>query len=169
MQGIGDFVLAYQCLRLAVSADNAHSEAHNNLAVLELRRGEIERAKALFRAAADLNPQSYEPHFNMASLCHSVSGLQNVAFWCGWIVLLCHGCLVFVVVCLDGVVMLWLLSVCCCVSVWCSYAVADYCLLHCGCLVFVVLWMDCVVLLWLLRVCCTLAGWCFLWCLLRCG
>ena len=74
--GMGDMVMAYQCLRLAVSADNGHAEAYNNLGVLELRRGEVERAKALFRTSADLNPNSYEPNYNQASLNHSLGNLQ---------------------------------------------------------------------------------------------
>ena len=77
MQGVGDMVMAYQCLRLAVSANNGHSESYNNLAVLELRRGEVERAKSLFRTASDLNPNAYEPHYNQASLNHSVIHFAN--------------------------------------------------------------------------------------------
>ena len=73
--------MAYQCLRLAVAADNGHAEAYNNLAVLELRRGDVERANSLFRTAADLNPHSYEPHYNQASLSHSVS-LLPLAYNC---------------------------------------------------------------------------------------
>lgn len=34
--------LAYQCLRLALAADNDHAEAYNNLGVLELRKGGME-------------------------------------------------------------------------------------------------------------------------------
>ena len=74
--GVGDMVMAYQCLRLAVAADNGHAEAYNNLGVLELRRGEVERAKSLFRTSADLNPSSYEPNYNQASLNHSLGNLQ---------------------------------------------------------------------------------------------
>ncbi|CAL8078674.1 unnamed protein product [Calicophoron daubneyi] len=36
---IGDLKLAYQCLRIALAYDNNHSEAYNNLGVIEERRG----------------------------------------------------------------------------------------------------------------------------------
>lgn len=42
LQGVGDMKLAYQCLRLALGADNDHAEAYNNLGVLELRKGSME-------------------------------------------------------------------------------------------------------------------------------
>lgn len=34
-QGLGDNILAYQCFKLAVTIDNNHAEAYNNLGVLE--------------------------------------------------------------------------------------------------------------------------------------
>ncbi len=40
---IGDTNLAQQCLRLALAADNSHAEAFNNLAVLEIRRGNVDQ------------------------------------------------------------------------------------------------------------------------------
>nr|CAB3267347.1 tetratricopeptide repeat protein 8 [Phallusia mammillata] len=75
--GIGDNTMAYQCLRLALSANNGHAEAYNNLAVLELQRGDFERAKALFRSAAELAPMSYEAHYNQATLAEAVGDLQS--------------------------------------------------------------------------------------------
>lgn len=75
--GIGDNVLAFQCLRLAVTLNNNHAEAYNNLAVLELRQGDVERAKALLNTACDLAPHSYEPHYNQATLCESLGDLQS--------------------------------------------------------------------------------------------
>ena len=44
---------AQQCFRLAVSLDPAHSEAWNNLAVLEMRRGNDEQVWLLIGAAED--------------------------------------------------------------------------------------------------------------------
>lgn len=41
--GIGDVSWAQQCLRLAVSLEPAHAEAWNNLAVLEMRKGNDEQ------------------------------------------------------------------------------------------------------------------------------
>ena len=72
-KGVGDNVLAYQCLRLTIATDNGHAEAYNNLAILELRKGDVERAKALLRSAAEYAPHTYEPHFNQATLSESVS------------------------------------------------------------------------------------------------
>uniref|UniRef100_F6Y677 Tetratricopeptide repeat protein 8 n=2 Tax=Ciona intestinalis TaxID=7719 RepID=F6Y677_CIOIN len=75
--GIGDNNLAYQCLRLAIAADNGHTEAYNNLAVLELRRGDVERAKSLLRSAAELAPHAYEHHYNLATLAENAGDLQT--------------------------------------------------------------------------------------------
>ena len=43
LQGIGDTNLALQCFRLALVSNNHHTEAYNNLAVLEMRRGLVEQ------------------------------------------------------------------------------------------------------------------------------
>jgi tetratricopeptide repeat protein 8 len=34
--------LAYQALRMALSANNDHAEAYNNLGVLEMKKGRLE-------------------------------------------------------------------------------------------------------------------------------
>jgi len=34
--------MAYQCFRMALASDNDHSEAYNNLGVLETRKGRVE-------------------------------------------------------------------------------------------------------------------------------
>jgi len=34
--------LAYQCFRLALSNNNDHAEAYNNLGVLEMRKGHVD-------------------------------------------------------------------------------------------------------------------------------
>ncbi|KAI7804324.1 tetratricopeptide repeat protein 8 isoform X2 [Triplophysa rosa] len=75
--GIGDLTLAYQCFKLALAFHNNHSEAYNNLAVLELRRGRIEQAKAFLQTAASLSPHMYEPHFNYATLSDKLGDLQS--------------------------------------------------------------------------------------------
>ena len=75
--GIGDSLLAYQCLNLAITLDNNHSEAYNNLAVLELRHGDVDKAKSLFQTACELTTHSYEPHFNQATLFDSQGDLQS--------------------------------------------------------------------------------------------
>ncbi|ROI37401.1 Tetratricopeptide repeat protein 8 [Anabarilius grahami] len=75
--GIGDLTLAYQCFKLALAFNNNHGEAYNNLAVLELRKGRIEQAKAFLQTAASLSPHMYEPHFNFATLSDKVGDLQS--------------------------------------------------------------------------------------------
>ncbi|XP_043929794.1 tetratricopeptide repeat protein 8 [Protopterus annectens] len=75
--GIGDLTLAYQCFKLAVANNNDHAEAFNNLAVLEMRKGHVEQARALLQTAAGLAPHLYEPHFNFASISEKVGDLQS--------------------------------------------------------------------------------------------
>lgn len=53
-QGIGDLTLAYQCFKLTLAFNNNHSEAYNNLAVLELRRGRIEQVREWDRVHVSL-------------------------------------------------------------------------------------------------------------------
>lgn len=100
LQGIGDVTLAYQCFKLALTFNNDHAEAYNNLAVLELRKGRVEQvriicslimqfysnclvssllmvaslmqSKALLQTAASLAPHMYEPHFNLCILSEKV-------------------------------------------------------------------------------------------------
>ncbi|XP_071963658.1 tetratricopeptide repeat protein 8-like [Antedon mediterranea] len=75
--GIGDTNLGYQCFRLAISSNNDHAEAYNNLGALELRKGRIEQARAFFQSAQSLSPHMFEPHFNYASLCDQIGDLQS--------------------------------------------------------------------------------------------
>ncbi|XP_069049261.1 tetratricopeptide repeat protein 8 isoform X1 [Lepisosteus oculatus] len=75
--GIGDLNLAYQCFKLALANNNDHAEAYNNLAVLELRKGRVEQAKAFLQTASSLAPHMYEPHFNFAALSDKVGDLQS--------------------------------------------------------------------------------------------
>ena len=74
---IGDTSLAYQCFRLALTADHNHAEAFNNLGVLEMRRGKVEQARAFFVTAASLSPHLFEPNFNTASLSEKTGDLQT--------------------------------------------------------------------------------------------
>ncbi|KAM8913234.1 tetratricopeptide repeat protein 8 isoform 1-T1 [Spinachia spinachia] len=75
--GIGDLTLAYQCFKLALTNNNDHAEAYNNLAVLELRKGRIEQSKAFLQTAASLAPHMYEPHFNLSILSEKIGDLQG--------------------------------------------------------------------------------------------
>ncbi|XP_059675330.1 tetratricopeptide repeat protein 8 isoform X4 [Gavia stellata] len=75
--GIGDLNLAYQCFRLTLVNNNDYAEAYNNLAVLEMRKGHIEQARALLQTASSLAPHMYEPHFNFAILSEKIGDLQR--------------------------------------------------------------------------------------------
>ncbi|KAL4613162.1 tetratricopeptide repeat protein 8 isoform X1 [Arapaima gigas] len=75
--GIADLTLAYQCFKLALANNNDHAETYNNLAVLELRRGRVEQAKAFLQTACSIAPHMYEPHFNLATLSDKVGDLQS--------------------------------------------------------------------------------------------
>uniref|UniRef100_A0A2I3N488 Tetratricopeptide repeat domain 8 n=1 Tax=Papio anubis TaxID=9555 RepID=A0A2I3N488_PAPAN len=75
--GIGDTNLAHQCFRLALVNNNHHAEAYNNLAVLEMRKGHVEQARALLQTASSLAPHMYEPHFNFATISDKIGDLQR--------------------------------------------------------------------------------------------
>ncbi|KAM9646008.1 tetratricopeptide repeat protein 8 [Trichechus inunguis] len=75
--GIGDMNLAHQCFRLALVNNNNHAEAYNNLAVLEMRKGHLEQARALLQTASSLAPHLYEPHFNFATVSDKIGDLQR--------------------------------------------------------------------------------------------
>ena len=42
-QAVGSVSMAYQCFKLSLTANNSHSEAYNNLGVIEWRRGRGEQ------------------------------------------------------------------------------------------------------------------------------
>ncbi|OXA61828.1 tetratricopeptide repeat protein 8 [Folsomia candida] len=75
--GLSDTTWAAQCFRLAISCDNNHSEAYNNLGVLEARKGNHEGAVAFFKTASSLSPLMFEPLYNQAKIADSVGDLQN--------------------------------------------------------------------------------------------
>ncbi|XP_054828672.1 tetratricopeptide repeat protein 8 isoform X3 [Eublepharis macularius] len=75
--GIGDTSLAFQCFKLALTNNNDHAEAYNNLAVLEMQKGRIEQARVFLQTASSLAPHMYEPHFNIAVLSDKVGDLQR--------------------------------------------------------------------------------------------
>lgn len=62
--GIGDLGLAYQAFKIAVSVDANHAESYNNLGVLELRKGNLEQARANFQLAESLADFMFEPSYN---------------------------------------------------------------------------------------------------------
>lgn len=62
---------------MALAADPQHAEAMVNLGVLEMRRGNVEAARASFRSAARLAPHLYEAQFNGALLAYKVGQFQE--------------------------------------------------------------------------------------------
>ena len=75
--GIGDLGLAYQACKVAVSVDGNHGESFNNLGVLELRKRNLEQARASFDTAAQMAPHLFEPAYNGALLAYKVGDLQQ--------------------------------------------------------------------------------------------
>ena len=63
---LSDINVAYQGFKVATSIDPAHSEALNNLAVLEGRRNQPDAAKTLYYMSIESNDNQFEGHFNLA-------------------------------------------------------------------------------------------------------
>ena len=77
VQALGDLNQAYQCLRLALSLQNEHAESYNQLAALELHRGNAELARAFLLAATATAPHLLEAHANLAVLSEQVAPLYS--------------------------------------------------------------------------------------------
>ncbi|KAL1528340.1 hypothetical protein AB1Y20_009694 [Prymnesium parvum] len=75
--GIGDLGLAYQAFKIAISVDSNHAESYGNLGVLELRKGNIDAARASFRTVQNLAPHLFEPFFNGALLAYKLGDFQE--------------------------------------------------------------------------------------------
>jgi tetratricopeptide repeat protein 8 len=73
----GDIGLAYQAFRVAVAHDPNHAEAATNLAVLDLRKGNTDAARAGFRNANRIAPYLYEPAYNAALLAYKLGDLED--------------------------------------------------------------------------------------------
>ncbi|XP_059085727.1 tetratricopeptide repeat protein 8-like isoform X3 [Tigriopus californicus] len=74
---VGDPGLAYQCFRLTLTKNNNHAEAFNNLGILELRKGNVDQARAFFQTAGGLAPHLFEPNYNLASVAQRTGDLQT--------------------------------------------------------------------------------------------
>ncbi|ODN06000.1 Tetratricopeptide repeat protein 8 [Orchesella cincta] len=75
--GLSDTTWASQCFRLAISCDNNHAEAYNNLGVLEARKGRNDQSVAFFQTSMTLAPHLFEPLYNQAKIADSIGDLQN--------------------------------------------------------------------------------------------
>ncbi|CAD8112584.1 unnamed protein product [Paramecium sonneborni] len=65
---LGDSGTAYQCLKIALCFDSHHGEAYNNLAVVQAKRKEFDKAKLNFQKAMESNEFIYEPGYNLSVL-----------------------------------------------------------------------------------------------------
>ncbi len=75
--GIGDLGLAYEALKIAISADPNHAEAFNNLGVLELRKANLEQAKANFAMSTRQSQFLFEPAYNGALVAYRTGDYQD--------------------------------------------------------------------------------------------
>lgn len=75
--GVGDLKLAYQALKIAVSADPGHAEAFNNLGVLEVLKQNAGQARACLETAQSLAPGAHEPAYNSALLAFKLGDCQT--------------------------------------------------------------------------------------------
>jgi len=69
--GCGDKQLATQAFRLALVANNQHSESYNNLGVIVINKENgsmhnVQQAKVYFQASKESGNHLYEPHYNLA-------------------------------------------------------------------------------------------------------
>uniref|UniRef100_A0A7S3UNH3 UDP-N-acetylglucosamine--peptide N-acetylglucosaminyltransferase SPINDLY n=1 Tax=Heterosigma akashiwo TaxID=2829 RepID=A0A7S3UNH3_HETAK len=80
--GIGDLGLAYQAFKIGVAADGGHAECFCNLGVLELRKQNIEAARAAFKTAQGLAPFAYEPFYNGALIAYKLGEFQEAHATC---------------------------------------------------------------------------------------
>uniref|UniRef100_A0A7S0V2E5 Uncharacterized protein n=1 Tax=Polytomella parva TaxID=51329 RepID=A0A7S0V2E5_9CHLO len=75
--GIGDLNLAMQCFKIAISIDPHHTEAYNNLGVLEFRRGNDGSAMAQFRLGQKYSHLVFEVFYNAALLSFKNGDFQD--------------------------------------------------------------------------------------------
>ena len=73
----GDLGLAYQSLKIAVTGNSNHSEAWNNLGVLEMMKNQYNQAKIHFETATKISDFLYEPLYNGALLAFKNGDCQE--------------------------------------------------------------------------------------------
>ncbi|KAF7404735.1 tetratricopeptide repeat protein 8 [Vespula maculifrons] len=74
---LGDLEMAEECLKLAITIDNRHALAYNNLGVIQMRNGNVTTARTYFHAAATIANYIHEPHFNSAYLAYKLGDFQT--------------------------------------------------------------------------------------------
>ena len=73
----GDLILAYQALKIAVTSNSNHSEAWNNLGVLEMYKKKYNQAKIHFETSNKISDYLYEPLYNGALLSFKNGDCQS--------------------------------------------------------------------------------------------
>jgi tetratricopeptide repeat protein 8 len=61
---LGDLGLAYQAWKVCVTVKPSHTEALNNIGVLEIRRQKLDVAKANIISSKSMGEHLYEPFYN---------------------------------------------------------------------------------------------------------
>jgi tetratricopeptide repeat protein 8 len=75
--GLGDKNLGYQCLKVALSLNNSHAEALNNLGVLEYQKGHADAALAAYTSAQESSPGMHEARYNGALAAFKAGELES--------------------------------------------------------------------------------------------
>lgn len=79
---LGDVLMAFQALKVCVSLNPKHSEALNNLGVLEMREERLEQARGDFTQAVALDEQLHEALYNSALLHWRLGEVSEAAKQC---------------------------------------------------------------------------------------
>jgi tetratricopeptide repeat protein 8 len=76
----GELHLAEQSLLIATSLSLRNGDAFNNLGLLELKKRNVQKSLAAFRAATEANAQMHEPWFNLALVYQRIGQLQEALY-----------------------------------------------------------------------------------------
>ncbi len=79
---LGDVLMSFQALKICVSLNPKHSEALNNLGVLEMRNEQLEKARGDFVQAVALNDQQHESLYNTALLHWQLGEVSDASKMC---------------------------------------------------------------------------------------
>ncbi|KAH0786816.1 tetratricopeptide repeat protein 8 [Histomonas meleagridis] len=86
----GDLNLMQQALEIATAlSPNTSAEAFNNLGLLEIKRRNVQRSLAAFRAAIEANPNMHEAWFNIALVYQRIGQMQEAYYAAKMAVKLC--------------------------------------------------------------------------------
>ena len=88
---LGDLGLSYQAFKVAVSVDSNHSEALNNIAVLETRRMKIDLARICLSSSVVGGPHLFEPMFNSALMAYRAGDFQDAYLYISKAIKVCPG------------------------------------------------------------------------------